>query len=81
MYDNKNALSILGTSCDTHMGKEEQNPENPGNLGQNSTMQNPGNSGEEGQNPENPARQRWAKLYNTKSRELRQRRAESRKLR
>ena len=56
MYDNKNALFMLGTSCGTpisNMGEERQNPENPDNVGQNSTMQNPGNSGKEGQNPTN----------------------------
>merc|ERR1712157_608397 len=44
------------TSCGTpisNMGEERQNPENPDNVGQNSTMQNPGNSGKEGQNPTN----------------------------
>ena len=48
----------IGTSCGAtiggqNTGEDGQNSGNPGNGGQNSTIQNPGNPGDGGQNPVN----------------------------
>ena len=57
-YFKQNMLFLcIGTTCSApDTGGEGQNPENPGNGGQNPTTQNPENPGDGGQNPttENP---------------------------